>query len=222
MDFLRNSIASPSINSAGEILLGAGQFCPSTSHTIYSVYLTDLPAFSSISASITLIDECITPKSSLSRPATTLPTPPTWRDSKDVNSQKPITPQIVGSTSSSAVIQWSAPLLNCDDCEILNYNVTMSIDGGEQALVQQTQQKVALLTRLTTQRLYSFQISALTKYGWSMPTSSSEQFSVSAEAPDSPVVIIFEASQDDAQSSVAITIYEGKICKKSRYSLDSL
>eukprot|EP00518_Triparma_eleuthera_P018678 CAMPEP_0197552308 /NCGR_PEP_ID=MMETSP1320-20131121/5852_1 /TAXON_ID=91990 /ORGANISM="Bolidomonas sp., Strain RCC2347" /LENGTH=1582 /DNA_ID=CAMNT_0043112887 /DNA_START=13 /DNA_END=4760 /DNA_ORIENTATION=+ len=124
-------------------------------------------AYTPITASINLIDDCQTGFTDVSDRGHTSSAAPEWFTSNDASSRTAIVPQIQGSAGNSIIIAWDEPLKNCA-CDITEYKVSVSEDDGDFAersdLIIGTSRTV-VVTGLTSQKTYKFKISVSTENG---------------------------------------------------------
>ena len=178
----------------------------------YRVTLPIPDPYLTIKSSVLLYDECQVDNSEQSSKITLDESSPTWFTSQNALTRTRIVPVVAGSTSETAVVQWQVPLLNCDSCSIVGYNVYMSQDDEDYVVVQEnTVQTVALLRGLTTGKNYRFKVSATTSIGTSKLSYASSVFVVAPEAPDSPPLVYFEAHETSPFRSVDAIVVKGEI-----------
>eukprot|EP00520_Triparma_pacifica_P012223 CAMPEP_0118652870 /NCGR_PEP_ID=MMETSP0785-20121206/11543_1 /TAXON_ID=91992 /ORGANISM="Bolidomonas pacifica, Strain CCMP 1866" /LENGTH=1636 /DNA_ID=CAMNT_0006545405 /DNA_START=149 /DNA_END=5056 /DNA_ORIENTATION=+ len=180
----------------------------------YRVVLDIPDPYMTIKSSVLLYDECQVDNSYQSSKITLAESSPTWFTSQSAITRERIVPVVAGSTSETAVVQWQEPLLNCKSCVIKGYSVYMSVDDGPFNLVpeqENTNQTVALLRGLTTNKDYRFKVSATTNIGTSELSHPSTIFNVLPEIPDSPPLIYFEADETSPFRSVDAIVVKGEI-----------
>ena len=105
--------------------------CGDTTSYQYSVDfdVSNETAFTPVTASVNLADDCRTGFTDFSDRSHTSPAAPEWLTSNDASSRKAIVPQTQGSAGNTITITWDEPLKNCA-CDITEYIVYVSEDDG--------------------------------------------------------------------------------------------